>query len=137
MVVSKSIQSDWVNARYVAAMNEIERESQQQRADYAEELRRQTWRRVIAELMSLSEMVDAVQEMVTRRLICAPCSRLRASHLRGFEQGKGVLMPLRPHICVTGIEGAQCSVLRGAMAPLLIALPSKRISRTRRQRAQM
>merc|ERR1712228_482407 len=39
--------------------------------------------------------------------------------LKEFKEG--VLMPLRPHIRVTGIEGSKCSVFRSAMAPLLIS----------------
>ena len=101
-------------------MREIERETHEQREDFAEERRRQKW--LIAQLMALAEMVGAVQDKVddkkaTLRRVLEPDGQF--AHLLHFAQG--VLMPLRPHIRVTGIEGAQCSVFRSAMAPLLIA----------------
>jgi len=121
VVASKSEEDDDINTneKYIFFLQEIHRETKEKRGDYFEELQRQKW--LIKELIDLSELVGNVNGKVDdkKHTLRSTVEKGKFKHLRHFE--KGVLMPLRPHIRVTGIEASKCSVFRSAMAPLLIA----------------
>ena len=121
VVASQSEEDDdtMFNERYVFFQNAIEKETKQKRPDYFEEIERQQW--LVKQLIELSTYIANTDGKVD-----AKKTKLRESVGKGkykslttFE--KGVLMPLRPSIRVTGIVAPECSVFQSAMAPLRIA----------------
>ena len=107
------------NERYLFFLKMIEKETKEKREDYYEELERQKW--LIGELIELSTFIGNVDGKADDKK-----AKLRHTVTKGKFKGlsefeKGVLMPLRPNIRVTGIFGPECSVFRSAMAPLRIA----------------
>merc|ERR1712129_344874 len=99
-------------------------EAEKQRKDFHDELVRQKW--LIGKLITLSNYIGDVQGKVEekKKKLRHTVTDGKFKELKDFKDG--VLMPLRPHIRVTGIEGSKCSVFRSAMAPLLIAFKFKK-----------
>ena len=120
VVASQSEEDDdTFNERYEFFLDMILKETKQKRGDYFEELERQRW--LVKELIALSTYIANTDGKVDlkKQKLRAAVSKGKYKHLAEFE--KGVLMPLRPSIRVTGIYGPECSVFQSAMAPLRIA----------------